>query len=117
MRTADVITSTGLSHTAANETPDVLAAWNMISRDPQKSWTIVATTSLSELAEHFGVLEAVAQQIHTYRQDRIIWREWLTKRALALRELLSPTEDYPSREFEGPPNEWTLPQLVLTQAG
>ena len=79
-----------------------LAAWNLISRDRGLAWSIVAATSLKDLAERFGVLDVVAGQLKRYQQDRIIWKEWLTKRAHTVAELLSPTDDYPWETFERP---------------
>lgn len=43
-------------------------------------------------------------------------KKWLSKRAHTLSELLSPTEDYPWEEFEGPPDEWTLSHMAFTPA-
>ncbi|MFC8041538.1 hypothetical protein ACFUOZ_19475 [Paenarthrobacter sp. NPDC057355] len=73
----------------------------------------MATTSLKELAEQLGVLEAVARQLRKYVQDRIIWREWLSKRTHTVAELLSPADDYPWHLYEGPPEDWTLSHLAF----
>lgn len=114
LRIVDLITATGLSRTALAEALEILAAWNLITRDKYRAWRVVATTSLKDLAERFGVLETVAAQLRKYQQDRIIWKEWLSKHAHTVAELLSPTDDYPWETFEGPPDEWTLAHLAFT---
>lgn len=116
LATADVVRITRLSRTAVSEALDVMAAWNMIVRNKQRAWSVVPTTSLKELAEHFGVLEAVAEQLQKYKNDRILWREWLSKNVNTVAELLSPGEDYPWETFEGPPDEWALTDLAFTRA-
>lgn len=116
LRTVDIINATGLGRTAVSEALEVLAAWNLAGRDRDKAWTFNAAGSLRELAEHFGVMEAVAAQKTRYRNDRIIWKEWLSKRAHTVAELLSPDDDYPWEAFEGPPEEWTLSHMAFTQA-
>jgi hypothetical protein len=113
---ADIIRTTGLQRTAVSEALGVLAAWNMITGGRTPGWSVVATTSLKELAEHFGVLEAVAAQHHKYRIERTIWKEWLSRRAYTVAELLSPGEDYPWETFEGPPEEWSLAHMAFTTA-
>lgn len=87
---------------------------NMITRDPSGTWKLVASTSLKDLAEYFGVLEAVAGQHKKHRNHRAQWKAWLSKRAHTLSELLSPTDDYPWEEFEGPPNDWSLAHIAFT---
>jgi len=72
-------------------------------------------SSLKELAEHLGVLEAVAAQLHKYRIERILWREWLSKNVNTVAELMSPCEDYPWESFEGPPDDWALPDMAFAR--
>ncbi|MFW0772247.1 MarR family transcriptional regulator [Paenarthrobacter nitroguajacolicus] len=115
LTTAELVAQTKLSRTAVSESLEVLAAWNMVSRNGARSWMIVATTSLQELAECFGVLEAVAAQLQRYRVERIVWREWLSKNVNTVAELLSPTDDYPWESFEGPPDEWTLADVAFAR--
>ncbi|QQQ64339.1 MarR family transcriptional regulator (plasmid) [Paenarthrobacter ureafaciens] len=116
LTTTELVKHTRLSRTAVSESLEVLAAWNMIVRNNTRSWTIVSTTSLQELAEYFGVLEAVAGQLQKYRVERIVWREWLSKNVNTVAELLSPTDDYPWEAFEGPPDDWTLADMVFSKA-
>ncbi|WP_082699283.1 ArsR family transcriptional regulator [Arthrobacter sp. EPSL27] len=117
LSTAEIVKLTRLSRTAVTEALEVMAAWNMIARDTARVWSVVATTSLKDLAEHFGVLEAVAAQLQRYRIERILWKEWLSKNVNTVAELLSPGEDYPWEAFEGPPDEWSLADLAFTMAG
>ncbi|WP_258064671.1 helix-turn-helix domain-containing protein [Arthrobacter sp. ZGTC131] len=114
---AELVKLTRLSRTAVTEALDVMAAWNMIARDTTRAWSIVSTTSLKDLAEHFGVLEAVAAQLQRYRIERILWKEWLSKNVNTVAELLSPGDDYPWEAFEGPPDEWALADMAFTKAG
>ncbi|HEX9088460.1 MAG TPA: helix-turn-helix domain-containing protein, partial [Arthrobacter sp.] len=117
LTTAEIVQLTRLSRTAVSEALEVMAAWNMIARDTVRAWSVVASTSLKDLAEHFGVLEAVAAQLQRYRNDRILWKEWLSKNVNTVAELLSPGEDYPWEAFEGPPDEWGLADMAFSRAG
>jgi DNA-binding transcriptional ArsR family regulator len=117
LSTAEIVKLTRLSRTAVSEALEVMAAWNMIARDTTRAWSVVASTSLKDLAEHFGVLEAVAAQLQRYRIERILWKEWLSRNVNTVAELLSPGEDYPWEEFEGPPDEWALADMAFTKAG
>lgn len=117
LTTAELVRLTRLSRTAVSESLEVLAAWNMVVRDGTGTWSVVTTTSLKELAERFGVLEAVAAQLHKYRVERTLWREWLSRNVNTVAELLSPGEDYPWETYEGPPDEWALADMAFTRAG
>lgn len=116
LATAEIVRMTRLSRTAVTESLEVLAAWNLIVRDRARAWSVVATTSLKELAEHFGVMEAVAAQLHRYRTERILWKEWLFRNVNTVAELLSPDDDYPWEAFEGPPDDWALADLAFMNA-
>jgi DNA-binding transcriptional ArsR family regulator len=116
LATAEIVRMTRLSRTAVTESLEVLAAWNLIVRDRARAWSVVATTSLQELAEHFGVMEAVAAQLHRYRIERILWKEWLFRNVNTVAELLSPDDDYPWEAFEGPPDDWALADLAFMNA-
>lgn len=117
MPIAEIVRITRLSRSAVNEALEILASWNLVARNAGKSWSVVASTSLKQLAEHLGVLEAVAAQVQRYKNDRIIWREWLAKHASTVAELLSPGEDYPWETFDGPPDEWSLADIAFRRAG
>lgn len=117
LTTAELVRLTKLSRTAVSESLEVLAAWNLVLRDETRVWSTVATTSLKELAERFGVMEAVAAQLHKYRIERILWREWLSKNVNTVAELLAPDEDYPWENYEGPPDEWALAAMAFSKAG
>lgn len=113
----DLVWVTRLSRSAVNEALEILAAWNLVTRNGGRAWSVVATTSLRQLAEHLGVLEAVAGQLQRYRIERIIWREWLASNVNTVAELLSPGEDYPWEAFEGPPDDWVLADIAFSRAG
>jgi DNA-binding transcriptional ArsR family regulator len=115
--TMELVRITKLSRTAVTEALEVMAAWKMIARNATRDWVIVAGTSLKELAEHFGVMEAVSAQLHRYRIERILWKEWLSKNVNTVAELLSPGEDYPWETFEGPPDDWSLADMAFARAG
>ncbi|WP_461171217.1 MarR family transcriptional regulator [Arthrobacter sp. Z1-15] len=115
LSTMDVVRATGLSRSAATEALEILASWNMVSRE--YGWTVVAGTSLNTLAEYFGVLEAVANQIQTYRIQRAQWWEWLARNANVVQLIPAPDDDYPWEEFEGPPDDLTLADLAFRTAG
>jgi DNA-binding transcriptional ArsR family regulator len=116
LATMEIVRMTRLSRTAVTESLEVLAAWNLIVRDRARAWSVVATTSLKELAEHFGVMEAVAAQLHRYRIERILWKEWLFRNVNTVAELLAPDDDYPWEAFEGPPDDWVLADLAFMNA-
>ncbi|MET3810902.1 DNA-binding transcriptional ArsR family regulator [Arthrobacter sp. UYEF3] len=115
LSTAEIVRVTRLSRSAVHEALEILAAWNLISRNAVRAWSIVAATSLRQLAEEFGVLEAVAAQLQRYRIERMLWREWLAKNVNTVAELLSPGEDYPWEAFEGPPDDWALSDAAFTR--
>lgn len=116
LSSTDIVAATRLSRSAVHEALEVLAAWNLVARDAGRAWSVVPGTSLKQLAEHFGVLEAVANQIQRYRNERIIWREWLAKNVNTVAELLSPDDDYPWEMFEGPPEAWSLSDIAFRRA-
>lgn len=113
LSTTEIVSATRLSRSAVHEALEILAAWNLIGRNAGRAWSVVSTTSLHQLAERFGIFEAVAAQIQRYRTDRIVWREWLAKNVNSVAELLSPDEDYPWDMFEGPPDDWSLPDMAF----
>jgi DNA-binding transcriptional ArsR family regulator len=116
LSTTEIVSAVRLSRSAVHEALEVLASWNLVARDAARARSVVAGTSLRQLAEHFGVLEAVATQIQRYRNDRIIWREWLARNVNTVAELLSPGDDYPWELFEGPPDAWSLSDIAFRRA-
>jgi hypothetical protein len=114
LSTAHLVRSTGISRSTVSEALEILAAWNLVSRSSGGLWGIVANTSLTLLAEQFGVMEAVAMQVSRYRAERLLWREWLSTHTVSARQqLLSPGEDYPWELFEPPPEDWTLADFAF----
>jgi len=47
----------------------------------------------------------------------LLWKEWLSKNVNTVAELISPGEDYPWEEFEGPPDDWGLADMAFSRAG
>lgn len=117
LSTMDIVRVTKISRTAVSEALEALAAWKMAIRNSARNWVVVASTSLKELAEYFGVIDDVAAQLHRYRIDRILWKEWLSNNVNRATELLSPGEDYPWDQFEGPPEEWSLVDMAISRSG
>ncbi len=111
---ADIARTAHLSPTSTNTALEILAAWNLIGRRAGQ-WHVVRGTSLRRLAEYFGVLEDIGQQLARYRQERAAWREWLAHRAAPGLQLLHPDEDYPFWHDAGPPDRertlWDLHQF------
>ncbi|MBG6184891.1 hypothetical protein IWX65_002869 [Arthrobacter sp. CAN_A214] len=115
LSTADLVPITRLSRTAVSESLECLAAWNLAVRSPA-GWRLVSVTSLSTLAESFGVLEDVARQVTMYREQRAQWRTWLSRRATEV-FIPSPDDDYPWEAYEGPPDDLSLADLVFRLTG
>ena len=112
LTSAETARAANLSPTSTNTALEMLAAWNLIDRRTGQ-WHLVHSTSLRRLAEYFGVLEDIGQQLARYRQERVTWREWLAHRSAPGRlQLLLPDEEYPFWHDYGPPdNERTLLEL------
>lgn len=114
LTSADMARVARLSPTSVNMALEVLAAWNLIERRVG-AWHVVRGTSLQCLAEYFGVLEDIGQQLARYRQERAVWREWLARRVAPSLELLLPDEEYPFWHGDGPPDGertlWDLHQF------
>ena len=115
LSTMEIVRETGMSRSAVSEALETLAAWAMVRRDG--GWSIESATSLKNLAEYFGVLEAVAAQIQTYRIQRALWREWLARNANVVQLMPAPDDDYPWEDFEGPPDEVTLADYAFRATG
>ena len=115
LSTADIVRITGLARSTVSEALEILAAWNMLTRG--SGWRVVDGTSLTILAEHFGVLDAVAAQIQNYRVQRLQWHAWLARNANVVQLMPAPDDDYPWEEFEGPPDDVTLAHLAFRTTG
>lgn len=101
---AEIIRASGLSPRAVAQALEILAAWNLIQRRDGR-WEIVPSTSLTVLAERFGVLEAIEAQMKRYRAERAAWQKWLTQRALSRQPVFAVAgDDYPYWDHEGPPD-------------
>ncbi|MEH0110603.1 helix-turn-helix domain-containing protein [Tersicoccus sp. MR15.9] len=111
--TMDLVRATRLSRTAVSAALEDMAAWRLVERVDGR-WKVGAATSLTVVAEMFGVLEAVAAQVARYRAERAAWHLWLAAHAAAGVLLPQPEEDYPWELFEGPPDEMTLVHAALS---
>ncbi|NKG21825.1 MarR family transcriptional regulator [Paeniglutamicibacter sp. ANT13_2] len=112
---SDVVRETGLSRSAVHDALEVLAAWSLAERTAT-GWTIRKETSLNAVAEVLGVLEMVIEQVLRYKQQRVLWREWLAQRLTLFSSFPAPDDDYPWEQFCGPPDDWTLSDLALRAA-
>lgn len=108
----ELVRSTGLGRSTVHEALEVLASWKL-ARKSADGWEIIPGTSLSALAELLGVAEQIAETIIQHRAQRAIWRDWLAKRQVSPLVLLSPDDDYPWENFEGPPDDWTLSDIAF----
>ena len=109
LSTTQLVSATGMSRTAVSEALQILASWNLVARGSQGAWSIARSTSLSLLAEQFGVLDSVAAQVLKYRAEREAWRQWLAGHLVsAQQQLLAPGEDYPWESFAETLDEWAL---------
>ena len=116
-RSAELARQTGLSPSSVNIALETMSAWNMIERRCGR-WTIVRSTSLRTLAEYFGVLEHIAGCLVRHRQERANWREWLAKRGFYGSVIVSPDDDYPFWDWDGPPEQdVTVSDLLRWQGG
>ncbi len=75
-RSFDLVTVTGLSRTAVYEALETLAAWQLVEPAGGR-WKLVTGTSLELLAEQFGCLEQVRNQIGRHRVERAAYRRAL----------------------------------------
>ncbi|MDB5243860.1 MAG: hypothetical protein JWP57_4486 [Spirosoma sp.] len=115
LTSAEVARASVLSPSSVNTALETLAAWNMISRSNGR-WTVVAATSLRQLAERFGVMETIGHQLARYRRERQAWRQWLETRESAKVHLLSPSDSYPFWLYEGPPDDDTTMVHFIQQS-
>ena len=72
----ELITTSGLSRSAVYAALETLAAFNLTQQRAGR-WNIVATTSLTTLAEQFGVLETIQNTVHRHRDERARYRRVL----------------------------------------
>ena len=73
LRGIDLIGATGLARDTVYKALHTLAAYNLARQDAGR-WRIVTTTSLSALAEEFGVLDAIKSRVLRHRNERAAYR-------------------------------------------
>ena len=116
-RSFDLTNSTGLSRTAIHTALRTLAAWNLIQQ-VRGRWTLVAGTSLTVLAEQFGCLDAIREQISKHRSERLAYRAALGQsEAASWPPPTVATSEHPP-PLEPPPQETeTLLELLQRELG
>lgn len=107
--TAEIVRSTALSRSAVDKALAEMVAHNMIQRS-NGCWTVVAATSLTDLARRLGALDDAAEQITRHRLQRARWHAWLDRNLspeLAEHEVSEPDTDL----YWIPPSETELELL------
>jgi len=69
----DLTTSVGLSRSAVYEALETLAAFHLAAQRRGR-WVLVASTSLTALAEQLGVAETIHRQVARHRHERVDYR-------------------------------------------
>jgi len=69
----ELITASGLSRSAVYTALETLSAFNLADQRGGR-WSVVATTSLTVLAEQFGVLETIRKTVQRHRDERAAYR-------------------------------------------
>ena len=69
----DLTTSVGLSRSAVYEALETLAAFHLAAQR-RGGWVLVASTSLTALAEQLGVAETIHRQVLRHRHERAAYR-------------------------------------------
>jgi len=83
----ELITASGLSRSAVYAALETLSAFNLADQRGGR-WSIVAATSLTVLAEQFGVLETIRKTVQRHRDERAAYRRVL--QIVEAKPLLSP---------------------------
>jgi len=83
----ELITASGLSRSAVYAALETLAAFNLADQRGGR-WSVVAATSLTVLAEQFGVLETIRKTVQRHRDERAAYRRVL--QMVEAKPLLSP---------------------------
>lgn len=91
------------SITATYDVLTVLASWGLAQRSPTGGW-ILGTTRPAQLAETWGIVDEVRDQIQRYRAERRIWHLWLRDHGLL------PLDIEPTNTDPPPQPPWPPPQ-------
>ena len=84
----ELITASGLSRSAVYAALETLSAFNLADQRAGR-WSIVAATSLTALAEQFGVLETIRKTVQRHRDERAAYRRGILQMA-EVKPVLSP---------------------------
>lgn len=85
----------GLGHSAGADALLTLAEFGLAERTPS-GW-VLGAADLDRLAEAWGIVEAIREQIAHYRAERAIWHQWLIQRGILA----------PAATDRGPPDDST----------
>jgi hypothetical protein len=96
-----------IGHTAAADALLVLAEWGLAERT-SGGW-IRGPADLNQLAEAWGLVEQIREQIAHYRRERADWVAWLTARGVIVL-------GQPGQRSPPPPDPDTLPPPDLDDA-
>jgi len=98
-----LITASGLSRSAVYAALETLSAFNLADQRGGR-WSVVAATSLTVLAEQFGVLETIRKTVQRHRDERAAYRRVL--QMVEAKPVLSPgPADWSWPPPEPPPPE------------
>lgn len=105
-----LVDATGISRRAVHEAVDLLTSWGLLDRT--HGALLPRSDALLRVAEHLGVLEAVAAQLRLYAAQRGAWRAYLNRH-----ESVEPGD--PAESWWWPPDdaqasEWTLVDGLAT---
>ncbi|MET4224530.1 DNA-binding MarR family transcriptional regulator [Oerskovia enterophila] len=107
---SDLVTSTGISRRAVHDAVDLLIAWGLLERTA--AGLLPHAGILLQVAEHLGVLEAIAAQLRRYATQRATWQNYLARHD----DNANPRE-ITDAEWWWPPDDaaanWTLVDVAV----
>lgn len=113
LRGIDLIATAGLARDTVYQALHTLAAYDL-ARQVNGRWRIVATTSLTVLAEQLGVLDTIQIHVQRHRDERASYRKVLRK-ADQRDPIQPPTADWYLGPPEPPPDDEGMTALDLLQ--
>lgn len=113
----DLATDAGLGHTAGADALDTLAAFGLAHRSPT-GWTL-GTASLDQLAEQFGIVDAIRARLAHFREER---RQWWARlgiiRLTGAHGTVGTYDEPPPSDVDPPPEPgWTVMDLLERELG
>ena len=107
----ELITASGLSRSAVYEALETLSAFNLADQRAGR-WSVVAATSLTALAEQFGVLETIRKTVQRHRDERAAYRRILQIAEAKPVLTVDPEDWYHWPPPEPPPRNSTVLDLL-----